>query len=1710
MSEQSFSARFGRGLLAAAAGLAVAVTGLVPGATAANAATAWDGVVINEAYLSGGSAGAAYTNKFVELYNTTDRDISLTGTSLQYRSATGSGSTTGVTALTGTIKAKGYYLVQGGSNGANGAALPAPDASGSLNPSGTTGTVLLAVGTSALTIPTGSVVGDANVVDLLGYGTSNTFEGTVATAPSGNTDVRSNNRTDGVDTDDNRNDFSLSATITPQNSASTGGGTDPTDPTDPEPGAEKTIAEIQGTGATSPEVGNTVTTRGVVTASYATGGFNGFYIQTPGTGGDIDLAAHTASDGIFAYGGNAAGTVAVGDYVKVTGVIAEYRASSATTPGTLTQILPANAAAVEKLTESVTPPQPAKVAFPRNEAQRESLEGMLIEPQGDYTVSNTYSTNAYGTVGLATGTSPLITPTEAAKPGTQAYQDVVADNAARGVVLDDGASTNYGPSASAANKAIPLPYLSKTKPVRVGAKVAFTRPVILDYRFDVWGFQPTQHITGQTPEAQLPVSFENTRTPKPEEVGGDLKLATFNVLNYFTTTGDQVSGCSFYNDRDGNPIAVNTNCDARGAANAVNLKRQEDKIVAAINGLGADVVSLEEIENSVKFGKDRDDALSKLVAALNAKAGPGTWSFVPSPAAADLPAPSAEDVIRNAYIYRSATAETVGGSVVLTGNAAFSNAREPLAQAFKAKGAPDAAKILVITNHFKSKSGPRSGSPAPSPENQDTGDGQGYWNGDRKAQATALVAFADAQKQAHGTERVFLVGDFNAYAKEDPIGILEAAGYVNQGAKTGKYSYSFSGQSGSLDVIFASEQADEAVTGADIWNINAPEAIALEYSRYNYNVTDFYDDSAYRSSDHDPVLVGVSNGEGEGPSETVKLNLLNINDFHGRIDKTTTVQFAGTIEQLRKAEGEDNTLFLSDGDNIGASLFNSSVQKDQPTIDVLNALDLKASAVGNHEFDLGMDDLTGRVIGAPEARNAKWDYLGANVYQKGTQKAALKEYSIQEIDGLKVAIIGAVTAETPTLVGPAGVADLEFGDPVDAVNRVAAQLTDGNAENGEADVLIAEYHEGASAGLKEGATLDQELAQGGVFAKIVNETSPKVSAIFTGHTHKEYSWDGPVKGSDAKRAVLQTGNYGENIGQNVLTIDRATKNVLSYEAKNVKRTTAAEADLVAEFPRVAQVKTIVDAALAYAATEGQKPVGSATADITTAHTGGAYGVDGYGGADAKRDDRANQSALGSLVADSLVESLKEPRLGGAEIGISNPGGMRDELRKGTITYAQANAVLPFANNLWTTSLTGADLKSVLEQQWQRDAAGNVPSRPFLALSVSKNVRYTFDTSKPEGERITGIWVSGARVTDTAKFRVAAPSFLIEGGDNFTAFKKGTDARDSGLVDRDAWMAYLTAHENAAPDFAKRGVEVQNVPSAAVRQGSELSFRIGDVDGANTKTNGGLNLTSLGSPDNTAVKVSFAGSSVAPAEVSLTDGKALVKVPVPSDVSGDVLVKVVGAESGTEVTIPVTVEQAPVVEPEPVVPAISVKFARTSPRYGQSNTATVTVSADGVRASGDVQVAFDGKTLAKNGRLSAGKYTVTLPKTVKPGTRSLVAKFLGTKTVAAGQVSKKLKVAKGKASVSAKLAKSKITRKQRGKVTVTAKLSDASGVYATGKLRVLKGKKVLKTVSLKSSQKGKVRIALPKLKKGKHALRVQLQGGLLISKATSKRFTLRVR
>ncbi|MEV0157823.1 ExeM/NucH family extracellular endonuclease [Micromonospora sp. NPDC050686] len=1094
---------------------------------------------------------------------------------------------------------------------------------------------------------------------------------------------------------------------------------------------DRTIAEVQGTGGATPLPNSRVTVEGIVTADHRTGGYNGVYVQTAGSGGDRPVAAGTASDGIFVYlTTNTANhpSVAVGDRVRVSGTPNEYNG--------LTQLSIAAKTDVQICAHDATLPAPVPVGLPLSEDARESVESMLVAPLGQHTVSEVYNTNRYGEVVLAAGDRPAPNATDLARPGSDAAKQVIADNKLRRILLDDGKTTNLSTAG------LLPPYLSRENPLRVGDSVEAFGPVVLSYGFSEWRLQPTTPVSADTPTVgRTTFKATNPRTAAPANVGGDIRVASFNVLNYFVHFGG----------------------DARGAANEAGLAKQEAKIVAAISALGADVVGLEEIENSVRFNaSDPQQALKRLVTALNAKDGAGTWDYVRTPA--ELPGPAEQDFITTAIIFKPAKVAPKGPSRSVNDESVWFNAREPIAQTFTT----GKLTFTVVVNHLKSKSGTGTG------DNADTGDGQGSWNGDRVRQATALTAFVDRVKADSGTEDVLLLGDFNAYTQEDPMRVLYDKQYKDLN-DTGKATYVFGGESGSLDHALASPSLASRVTGVDVWQINAVESFAFQYD----GLAAFYDPNPYRASDHNPVVVGLSTS-----AKPVNLQLLGINDFHGRLESPATVggqpaggaaQLAGLVGQLRAQN--PNTAFVSAGDNIGASTFISAIDGDNPTIDALNATGLVASAVGNHEFDKGAADLTGRV-----SDRADFPYLGANVYRDTTR--ALPAYSVSTVGGVRVGFVGVVTEQTKSLVSPDGIAGLTFRDPVAEANLVAGQLKDGNPDNGEADVVVLLAHEGAAT---ENITSAEALANDPVFGKFTR-VDATIDAIFSGHTHQPYAFKLPVPGSDKLRPVVQAEDYGLRLGKVNLTYDPNSGSV-----------TAADAALVGVVgaPQDPAVAGIVDAAKVKAAELGKQKLGAITADVKRAYTDG-------------NEDRGKESALGNFIADVQLAGTKDAGRGGAQIAFMNPGGLRADLlyrTDGTVTYADAFAVQPFANDVVTKSYTGAQIKQALEEQWQPAGA----SRPVLWLGVSKGFSYTYNPDAPKGSRITSIKLNGMALDPSGSYRVTVNSFLAAGGDNFAALGQGTNPATTGDNDLTMLVSYFAANSPVTADTQPRSAVGQAGP-----------------------------------------------------------------------------------------------------------------------------------------------------------------------------------------------------------------------------------------------------------------------------------------------------------
>lgn len=1572
---------------------------------------------ITEVYTEGGTSGAAYANDYVEIHNPSTSPVVLDGRglTLQYRAPGATGPATIVAPLTGTIGGASYDLFKLASAGADGAAVPGVDYTNTgIDLARAGGTLFVAKKTAGYDVRTGAFATDQYVADLVGWGSSNVAEGTAADVSTVTPTASLTRAAGAVDTDVNLDDFSVDAP-----NPNTG----PTIPT-------KTIAEIQGTGPTTPMVNAQVSTTGVVSAAYphAGGDFSGFYLQTAGSGGTPDLTPN-ASDGIFVYTGGLAIAPAVGDKVTVTGKVTEFSGMTEITVSSLGNFTNAGPATGADLITPGTVLPGTDCALPGTgcltgntlEAEREKHEGEVFQPTAPFTVSDSYDGTPWsqagnrgfqmaGEIGLAANdTEPLIAPTQAVSPGNAAgLADRNAYNNAHMITLDDGANVDYS-----SNDGAPFPWFTPTHTVRMGAAVTFPKPVVLDYRNSLWKLQPQGKVTGS---GESLVFIEQDRAAAPDDVlgdTGDLKIATFNMLNYFNTTGEQwvaddpaggaVRHCSYYTDRGGNRISNNT-CEEtdsstkpptvlpgpRGAANQASFLRQEAKELEAINTMGADVMSLEEVENSTKVGDaDRDDAIIHLVGQLNAHwaaAHPSyvgdRWAYAPSPRTLAQPTLLEQDAIRSAFIYNPSKVELVGPSRILVNSAPFRNAREPLAQAFKPLGSGRANAFGVIVNHFKSK-GDSSGTA--SGDNVDLGDGAGSYNGDRKRQAAALLAFSDQFQSDRGIDKMFLTGDYNAYAKEDPIKVITDGGYHDLHPANNEQTYSFGGLAGSLDHVFANEAAYEMVTGEDVWSINANESVYYEYSRFNSNVTDLYAVNPFRSSDHNPEIIGIDTGEAILDPDVDTVQLLATNDFHGRIlddpgsAAAGAASLAGAVKKLR-AENPD-TVFAAAGDLIGASTFESFIAHDKPTIDALNEAGLQVSAAGNHEFDRGYRDLVDRVMKPYDAvtnpyGGANWQYIAANVRMRDDHSAALPEtWSKTLPDGRTIGFVGAVTEDLPALVAGDGISEIEVTDIVDSVNTYADRLKapGGCGEADGCDLVIELVHEGAA------TTSYSSVTDDSTFAHIVAGADEDIDAIVSGHTHLAYNHKVPVQAwadegrAVTKRPVVSAGQYGANLNRLEFEFQPGTDDLV-----NIRQTVLA----LKEYDADPDTQRIVDDAVSEAAEQGSVALGDLEAPFKR-----ALRTDPVTGTDV--ENRGGESTLGNLVAE--IQRWKT----GADIGLMNPGGLRADLfgNDGTprvLTYRQAADVQPFANTLVTMDLTGAQIKTILEQQWQRDADGNIPSRPFLRLGTSKGFTSTYDASRAEGHRITGMWLNGEPLDLDRSYRVAATSFLASGtGDNFWGFAAAKNKQDTGKTDLQGVVDYMAANaahgvDTLPVDFGQHSVGV-TFPAGApstYAPGDRLAFDVSS-----------LAMTAVGDELDTQVELLLGDTVLGTFPVSNAlqgvpfdeAGTASVGVTVPDDVvDGSTEFTLRGTTTGTTVTVPVRSSDG---RTDTTVTGVDQGVV-----YGQPGTVPVTVAP--ATATGSVTLK-EGDIVLGSGTLDGGVAEVALAAGALPvGTHHLTLAYPG--------------------------------------------------------------------------------------------------------------------
>lgn len=631
-----------------------------------------------------------------------------------------------------------------------------------------------------------------------------------------------------------------------------------------------TIGQIQGTGSASAYTNQVVATTGVVVGDFqGANELGGFFIQDP-----IGDGNPATSEGIFI--SNTSYPVNIGDLVTVSGTVEEYF--------NRTQLKSLTALAIQSTGNTVTP---TAVTLPVSAlSDFEKLEGMRVSFSQTLTVSEVYTLARYGEVTLSANgrlynPTNFVDPNDAPASGTNSSgsSNVSAVTAQQNlndlsrILLDDKSNVQNPPT---------VPYVDPVNnTLRCGSTLNSLQGV-MDFAFSVYRIQPV-----------IAPNFNYAPRPAVPSVGThNVKVASFNVLNYFN--GDGAGG--------GFPTS-------RGASTAIEFTRQRNKIIEAIRQINADVLGLMEMEND---GNGSQSAIADLVSGLNSVIGAGTYTFVEDPSTAN--GGTGSDEIKVALIYKPSVLSCVGLSKA--DNSSVHN-RPPLAQTFALNS--NTEKFSVIVNHFKSK-----GCTNATGNNTDQGDGQSCYNDSRKLQATALLTFINSIQTQAGDNDLIAIGDFNAYEQEDPIDKLLSGGLTH--LLDSNYSYVYMGQTGSLDHAFVTSSLANQVSGADKWHINCDEPVAKDYNQ-EFNPAYMYSADAFRSSDHDPVMIGLN-------LQTITTGLLsnrstnmNLSVFPNPTDKEIKISFTSVGNDIVGLE------FI---DEIGRSVYSQSatVKNGENTLSV--------------------------------------------------------------------------------------------------------------------------------------------------------------------------------------------------------------------------------------------------------------------------------------------------------------------------------------------------------------------------------------------------------------------------------------------------------------------------------------------------------------------------------------------------------------------------------------------------------------------------------------------------------------------------------------------------------------------------------------------------------------------------------------------------------
>ncbi|MCG7292691.1 bifunctional metallophosphatase/5'-nucleotidase [Corynebacterium afermentans] len=594
-------------------------------------------------------------------------------------------------------------------------------------------------------------------------------------------------------------------------------------------------------------------------------------------------------------------------------------------------------------------------------------------------------------------------------------------------------------------------------------------------------------------------------------------------------------------------------------------------------------------------------------------------------------------------------------------------------------------------------------------------------------------------------------------------------------------------------------------------------------------------------------------------ADQVTINVANITDFHGRLEynernkEMGAANVAGIMNYIRSKN--PNTIVTNSGDNQGGSAFISAISDDKYTMDFVNAIGTDGTAVGNHEFDKGYQDLIERIIPGTNDKQ-----IGANIFKEdGTRE--VKPYIIVERDGVKIALVGTTSNLTVAKSNPENVKGLDIRDSALQVNEEAKKIKD----NGEADVVIALIHDPAKEASEK---LDKDY----------------VDFVFGGDSHIQ---DMNV---DADVPYFQSYEYGKIVTDLTFTFDKETKDIVSHSAEQYDITDLEKLGITPD----EEVEALVAEAKAEADKLGEKVVAEVGATFKRGSNPG----------DKPGTNRGTESTANNMIAESALIALEKFLGEDIDLGVMNAGGVRDDLVKGEVSYKEAFSVQPFSNSIDVASLTGAAIKEALENQWQTPEAAEKSGRPRLDMGLSDNVSYTYNPDAPRGEKITSISIDGKPMEMDKKYRVAASSFLFDGGDNFIAPDNVTERNTVGYNDLQAFVDYL---ESGAAKIRTGQKDVGVVlPEGGLKAGQKNTIELTS-----------LSYSSEGEPMAKTASVKL-GEATAEAEVDneVTDadkgfgeqGRAKVELEIPAEAAGEQTLEIT-TDKGTKVSLPVTVAQA---------------------------------------------------------------------------------------------------------------------------------------------------------------------------------------------------------